>query len=261
MPSRVIKESIKTSRNVNALSDFQFRLWIHLIVSADDYGRGNADPELVKNLAFPRRKGVTEKQLSDALHVLANLGMVNLYEVDGEPYFYFPKWSEHQRIRQKVSKFPEPEAGKSICGELRQIAASCGELPQDAADCGNVRPESRIQNTESRILNTEYRTAIVQKWNSLEVNPIRNVSGARETHLKARIEENGLETVLEAIEHVRRSDFLQGKNDRGWTITFDWFLNPTNFQKVLEGNYDRKAKPIEEKGTDLEELIRGLDKI
>lgn len=140
MGSRVIKDSIKTSRHVNALSDFQFRVWIHLILSADDYGRGSADPELVKNLAFPRRKGVTEKQLDDALHVLANIGMVNLYFVDGEPYFYFPKWGEHQRVRTKVSKFPDPD-GKNA------VAADCGNLPQIAADCG-LNPESRIQNTE-----------------------------------------------------------------------------------------------------------------
>ena len=143
MGSRVIKDSIKTSRNVNALSDFQFRVWIHLILSADDYGRGSADPELVKNLAFPRRKGVTEKQLDDALHVLANIGMVNLYFVDGEPYFYFPKWGEHQRVRTKVSKFPDPDGENAV-------AADCGNLPQIAAVCG-LNPESRIQNTESRI--------------------------------------------------------------------------------------------------------------
>ena len=143
MGSRVIKDSIKTSRHVNALSDFQFRVWIHLILSADDYGRGSADPELVKNLAFPRRKGITEKQLADALHVLANTGMVNLYEVDGEPYFYFPKWGEHQRVRTKVSKFPDPDGENAV-------AADCGELPQISADCG-LNTESRIQNTESRI--------------------------------------------------------------------------------------------------------------
>ena len=140
MGSRVIKDTIKTSRHVNALSDFQFRVWIHLILSADDYGRGSADPELVKNLAFPRRKGITEKQLDDALHVLANIGMVNLYFVDGEPYFYFPKWGEHQRVRTKVSKFPDPDGENAI-------AADCGNLPQIAADCG-LNPESRIQNTE-----------------------------------------------------------------------------------------------------------------
>ena len=108
MPNRVIKESIRTSRGVNALNDFQFRLWMYLITYVDDYGRGSADPELLKGLVFPRRKGVTEKQIEDALVVLANTGMVILYEVGGEPFFYFSNWSEHQRIQAKKAKFPEP---------------------------------------------------------------------------------------------------------------------------------------------------------
>lgn len=105
---RMLKESIRTSKTVNALSDFQFRVWAYLITYVDDYGRGSADPELLKGIVFPRRKGVTESQIKDALTVLANTGMITLYEVDGESYFYFPKWGEHQRIQAKYSKFPEP---------------------------------------------------------------------------------------------------------------------------------------------------------
>lgn len=105
---RMLKESIRTSKTVNALSDFQFRLWAYLITYVDDYGRGSADPELLKGLVFPRRKGVTEAQIKDALTVLANTGMITLYKVDGESYFYFPKWGKHQRIQAKYSKFPEP---------------------------------------------------------------------------------------------------------------------------------------------------------
>lgn len=259
MPNRVIKESIKTSKNVNALSDFQFRLWIHLILSADDFGRGNADPELIKNLAFPRRHGITEKQLNDALHVLANLGMVNLYNVDGEPYFYFPKWGEHQRIRQRVSKFPEPDEGNILaasCGELPQSAASCGELPQDAAMCG-LNTEYRIQNTEYGREEEGVKT-VLEKWNAVGVGSVRGVSGMRKQHLDARIREHGLATVLEAIDHVSRSAFLKGKNNRGWKISFDWFLNPNNFQKVLEGNYDSEAKTQK---VDIGELLKGVDNI
>ncbi|MBQ7825187.1 MAG: hypothetical protein IJ337_02390 [Clostridia bacterium] len=48
MPNRVIKESIRTSKGVNSLSAFQFRLWVYLITYVDDYGRGSADPELLK---------------------------------------------------------------------------------------------------------------------------------------------------------------------------------------------------------------------
>ena len=111
MPNIVIKESIRTSKKVNALSDFEFRLWLYLITYVDDYGRGSADPELIKNLVFPRRKGITEQQIQKALDSLANTGMVILYEYDEEPFLYFPNWDKHQRIQSKKSKFPDPSDG------------------------------------------------------------------------------------------------------------------------------------------------------
>lgn len=117
MPNRMIKESIRTSRKVNSLTDFQFRVWLYLITYVDDYGRGSADPELLKGLVFPRRKGITEAQISEALSDLANTGMVTLYEADGEPFFYFPNWSSHQRIQTKRSKFPDPPEPTVTHGE------------------------------------------------------------------------------------------------------------------------------------------------
>lgn len=128
----MLKETIRTSKSVNALSDFQFRVWAYLITYVDDYGRGSADPELLKGLVFPRRKGVTESQIKNALTVLANTGMITLYEVDGESYLYFPKWEQHQRIRNKMSKFPAP-------------VRTCGDSPQVAADCGEMSPEVEVE--------------------------------------------------------------------------------------------------------------------
>lgn len=108
MPNRVIKESIRTSRKINALSDFQFRVWTYLLTYVDDYGRGSADPELLKGFVFPRRKRVSESDIEKALAELAGMGCILLYEVDGESYFCFPNWGDHQRIQTKRSKFPEP---------------------------------------------------------------------------------------------------------------------------------------------------------
>lgn len=108
MPNRILKDSIRTSKKVNDLSDFNYRIWSYLITYVDDYGRGSADPELLKGLVFPRRKGLTEAQISKALDDLANTGMIKLYEVDGESYLYFPNWDMHQQIRAKKSKFPAP---------------------------------------------------------------------------------------------------------------------------------------------------------
>lgn len=125
MPNRILKESIRTSKKVNALSDFDFRVWSYLITYVDDYGRGSADPELLKGIVFPRRKGITESQIQKAIDNLANAGMVILYCVDGEPYLYFPNWSKHQTIRAKKSRFPEPVT----CVQMQADSSECSRNP------------------------------------------------------------------------------------------------------------------------------------
>ena len=138
MPNRIIKDSIRTSKSINAMTDFQFRMWAYLITYVDDYGRGSADPELLKGFVFPRRKGVTEGTISKTLAELATIGSVILYEVDGEPYLCFPNWSEHQTVRNKVSKFPSPADGL-ITSEI-----NCNQLKANVPVI-----QSRIQNPES----------------------------------------------------------------------------------------------------------------
>ena len=54
------------------------------------------------------------------------------------------------------------------------------------------------------------------------------------------LKEYSAEEVLQAMEKVHTSSFLQGNNKTGWQIAFDWFINKSNFLKVLEGNYDNK---------------------
>ena len=54
------------------------------------------------------------------------------------------------------------------------------------------------------------------------------------------LKEYSAEEVLQAMEKVHTSSFLQGNNKTGWQIAFDWFINKSNFLKVLEGNYDDK---------------------
>lgn len=87
--------------------------------------------------------------------------------------------------------------------------------------------------------------AVMEAWNSLGLNPIRGImpGTTRRQLLNGRISQYGLPTVLQAIENVRGSDFLNGQNNRGFTATIDWFLKPTNFQKTLDGNYNNRRSP------------------
>lgn len=127
MPNRIIKDSIRTSKTVNAMTDFQFRVWVYLITYVDDYGRGSADPELIKGFVFPRRKRVSESDIEKTLAELAGMGCISLYDVDGESYFYFPNWGAHQRIQNKKSKYPAPD-----CENSRLLTVGHGESPPES---------------------------------------------------------------------------------------------------------------------------------
>lgn len=83
---------------------------------------------------------------------------------------------------------------------------------------------------------------IISEWNRFaeghELPSIEGISrgSTRERNLYARMKEKGFdfERVLKAI---HEQPFLYGDNDRGWLVTFDWILKPSNLTKVLEGAY------------------------
>lgn len=131
MPNRIIKESAFTSDKVAQLTDFEFRLWVGMITQADDAGRGDARPAILKGRIFALRERTAVKDIESALLALAAAGCVSLYKVSGKPYFQFPNWSAHQRIRDCKPKYPgiEERDEEDVCDNPPQLAATCGELP------------------------------------------------------------------------------------------------------------------------------------
>lgn len=66
------------------------------------------------------------------------------------------------------------------------------------------------------------------------------LSGARKGLINARIKTHGKDMFANMIRKANQSDFLKGQNKNGWRATFDWLIRPTNFEKVISGNYDNK---------------------
>ena len=91
-------------------------------------------------------------------------------------------------------------------------------------------------------------------WNSemdkhkATIPKLRTIQGKRKNHILARCRECGKEAVAEMVRKAAQSDFLNGKNNRGWIANFDWVILPTNFQKVVEGNYDNHTNEMQENG-------------
>lgn len=152
MPNRIIKESICDDEKVAQLKDFEFRLWIGLITQADDAGRGDARPAIIKGRVFPLRDQVTVRIISDGLHALATIGLIDLYKVGGRLYYVLPSWSKHQRIRDCKPKYPAPEDADRENDNPPQVAASCGELPQVAS---RARGESESNTNPNPIQSEE----------------------------------------------------------------------------------------------------------
>ena len=99
-----------------------------------------------------------------------------------------------------------------------------------------------IESNDS-IRQTDAVRRVLEKWNAQsEGSGIPSVSrltsgSKRYAMLFARIKEYGIENVELAISKIGESPFLRGQTRHGFMITFDWFVRPNNFVKVLEGNY------------------------
>ena len=93
---------------------------------------------------------------------------------------------------------------------------------------------------------------IVDIWNTelvpLGIPKVNSIKNKRAKLVAARIREYGKDSFFKCIDEVKSSSFLQGKTQRPWTgFNFDWLILPSNFPKVLEGNYndERKKNNIE----------------
>ena len=142
---------------------------------------------------------------------------------------------QNQRERQKI--MIEQDMSRDMSRDVTQQ----NKIKNKKEDIDKEKDNKLIVSKDT-ICQTDVRR-VIEEWNKLQevgINPIRDIkpSSKRCQLLKGRIREYGIDEVLSAINNVRYSDFLRGENNRGWMITFDWFVKPNNFTKVLEGNYN-----------------------
>ena len=66
------------------------------------------------------------------------------------------------------------------------------------------------------------------------------IDDKRKKAIKNLFKEYSVEELLQAIDKIHISKFMQGDNKNKWQVTFDWLIKKANLLKVLEGNYDDK---------------------
>lgn len=154
MPNRIIKQSICTSESMASLTWFEQVLFIRLLVSADDYGRYDARPAIIRGSLFPL-DDVTAKAVEAGIHKLSTQGMIFLYEVDGKPYLELTAWLKHNTPRAKDSKFPAPE---QECAQLQVGDNTCMQMCAGENTCVQTQanaPDIRIRDSISDIRDSD----------------------------------------------------------------------------------------------------------
>lgn len=199
-----------------------------------------------------------------ALKTFENYGMIEI--VSG--VYTIPNWGKYQnldKIEQKsqymrnyMQEYRKKQKDKIECKTNSKLYSKANSKTNvssaevynkelDKKELDNKEKEIEEENdlivSKDTIRQTDVQR-IITEWNSLEefgINPVKRMTPKREQAVKARIRQNCVEDILEAIENIRHSSFLQGQNKNGWMVTFDWFLKPGNFAKVFEGQYADKS--------------------
>lgn len=153
-----------------------------------------------------------------------------------------------------ISWFQNPSVLDEIC--VSQVTDICQS--DDSIDKDSIG-EVKLDKNNNDICQSSLQD-VIDKWNSTGFQEVKymTASSKRATHLKQRIKEHGLETVLDAIDIANSSQFLHGNNKDGWVMTFDWFIKPSNFIKVLEHNYDNRKGQREKTTEELKDIWEAL---
>jgi hypothetical protein len=130
---------------------------------------------------------------------------------------------------------------------------------EEEVTLGATAPPSHAEAVEA----FDLYNAMAQK---IGIPIARTLTPQRKRSILARLRDHGgLEAWKLALANIERSAFLRGNNDRGWTASFDFLIQPSRFTKVLEGGYGNGAAKISVRMSagvagDQDELQRNLER-
>lgn len=179
-------------------------------------------------------KGITTQNVRSALKRFEKLQFLTNESTKQNRLIKIENWSLYQDEENQPNKATNKEVTNDQQRPNKEVTTN-----------KNDKNDKNDKNIFNNLSIDKLFVPLIQKWNELPDTISKISTLKKDTQrfkmLSQRINEYGTDKVLEAIEKIKQSPFLLGKNDRGWTITFEWFVKPNNFIKVLEGNYiDKK---------------------
>ena len=218
---------------------------VETLAEADD---GYINPKLLGGLSIGY--GISKAKLQEYIDFMIKVELLR----EDENGYYSKRMMEHKQIRKKLS-----DAGKkgamSRWGDRKTTEKLKKENSHPIAKERKVK-ESKVKemgDTNVSMSDAEHPTqekidykALISFFNEETQGVFGNVlypiSEKRKSSIRARINEFGKDGFTEMIRKASKSNFLRGDGNKGFVAKFDWMIRPTNFQKIIEGNYDNRNK-------------------
>ena len=109
MPNRLLKEGIVDSDKIDRLTPEAEVFFYRLLVVADDLGRMDARPAILRARCFPLKESLSSEEIAGWTQELWDSGLIGRYDFDGKPYIEILEWE--QRVRSS-GKYPLPDDGQ-----------------------------------------------------------------------------------------------------------------------------------------------------
>ena len=263
----MLTKKVTDDDNFLSLSSSAQALYLHLSMSADDDGFCNqVSASMFKaHASVQDLQALLEKryiyQFENGVIVIKHWRMANALRKDRYTQTAFKDELARLKIKDN-GVYTMAKDGDASDDGCRLVAVW---LPQDRLD-KNRLDKSSIDKNSINVSSLRSDTLsdsksdleeIVALWNTLDglgdIKAIRGIGdkGNRINQTRARLKEYGIDGFKDAIEKIKQSDFLQGKHKgKPWAITFDWLIKPSNFPKVIEGNYDTRTETLTSKAAD-----------
>lgn len=120
MPVRFLRPGLTTSEKWNTLNWMAQSFYVRLITLVDDYGRYEANSQLLKSHAFPLSEDMSLKTIVSMCEQLSNVGLVVFYKTSlGKNFLQLTNWQERPRSEPKYQGFTED------CEQLFATASKC----------------------------------------------------------------------------------------------------------------------------------------
>ncbi len=131
-------------------------------------------------------------------------------------------------------------SGKTPLPPVEKTDYTSGKIPLPPVEKLHSIKNKYNKNKLKRINKKEY---IYVNWNNLAeelgLSKIKMLTEKRKQKLDRLLKKYSTEEIMEAMEKIKESDFLQGKTSN-WQMTFDDFIEERKFIKLLEDGYKNK---------------------